>query len=314
MFITRQHSENKTSLLCARVFLLLLFINIPWSISSESLQNVVIITSSDSIYQHQTATRISNTLETSGARTMIISTDDIASSSTNGRTLYVTIGDNAIKSLHEFDSNAITLRITDKIMPKLKYTSAQSDLITAQPDCRHIQLIKSLDPDWSSVGVLSSIGSLDIAAALTRCAIKYNINLQVYAITDESDLLITLEAAVEDNKVLLAITDPLIYNSHTVKNILLTAYRHRKPVIGYSDSFVQAGAVAAIYTSPESAGDRAAEIISDFFDNNWQFNKSIYHTDDFSISTNKQVATSLEINLPTKESIRKSIERMEEKP
>ena len=158
--------------------------------------------------------------------------------------------------------------------------------------------------------MLSSIDSLDIAAEFTKCTIRKNLNLNVYAITDESDLLKTLETAIENNKVLLAITDPFIYNSHTVKNILLTAYRHRKPVIGYSDSFVQAGAVAAVYTSPESIGDRASSIISGFFDNNWQFNKNVYSTDDFSISTNPQVATSLDITLPSKESIRISLEKI----
>mgnify|MGYP000240577019 FL=1 len=136
----------------------------------------------------------------------------------------------------------------------------------------------------------------------------------MYAITDNSDLLVTLEAAIEDNRVLLAITDPLIYNSHSVKNILLTAYRHRKPVIGYSDSFVQAGAVAAVYTSPQTVSDKAASIITDFFDNNWQFDRNIYSTNDFSVSVNRQVATSLEISLPKKENIRRSIERMSKQP
>jgi ABC-type uncharacterized transport system substrate-binding protein len=80
-------------------------------------------------------------------------------------------------------------------------------------------------------------------------------------------------------------------------------------VIGYSENFVQAGAVAAIYTSPESIGDKASKVISGFFDNNWQFNRNVYYTDEFSISTNTQAATSLEITLPSEESIRKSLEK-----
>jgi ABC-type uncharacterized transport system substrate-binding protein len=80
------------------------------------------------------------------------------------------------------------------------------------------------------------------------------------------------------------------------------------PVIGYSDSFVQAGAVAAIYTSPESIAVKASSIISGFFNNNWQFNKKVYSTDGFSISLNTQVAASLEITLPSVESIRESME------
>ncbi len=305
----RQQYTNKTPAYPVYALLLCLIFSISSGVLADSKQNIVIISSSNSTYQKQTASKLHEKLEANGAMAMIISADDIISSSQNVKTLYVAIGEHAIKSLHEFDSHAFVLRINSRKIPGSKYTSAQSDLITAQPECRHIQLIKSLNPDWSTVAVLSSVDSLDIAAALTKCTIRQNLNLKVYAITDKSDLLETLETAVEDNDVLLAITDPFIYNSHTVKNILLTAYRHRKPVIGYSDSFVQAGAVAAIYTSPESIGNKASRIISGFFDNNWQFDKNMYSTDDFSISTNTHVATSLEIILPSKESIRKSMEK-----
>jgi ABC-type uncharacterized transport system substrate-binding protein len=311
---SKRQYGNKAAALPLFTFVLILVFSISWDIFADSTQNVVIISSSNSNYQHQTAARIQEKLEASGAMAIIITTDKIISSSKNVKTLYVAIGEDAIKSLHEYDSDAFVLRIGSRKTPDSKYTSAQSDLITAQPDCRHIQLIKSINPEWSTVGVLSSLGSLEIAGSLTKCAIRQNLNLRVYAITDNTDLLVTLETAIEDNKALLAISDPLIYNSNTVKNILLTAYRHRKPVIGYSDSFVQAGAIAAIYTSPESVGDKAATIISGFFSNNWQFNKNIYVTGDFSISTNTQVATSLDITLPSEESIRNSIMRMEKRP
>lgn len=299
---------NSTPILSVFAFILLVLLSGSWDTHANSKHNIVIVSSSNSDFQKQTANSIRKNLEADGDMAIIISTDDIISSAQNVKTLYVAIGEYAIKRLHEFDSDAFVLRINSRIIPGTKYNSAKSDLITAQPECRHIELIKAINPDWTTVAVLSSIDSLDIAAALTKCTIRQNLNLNVYAIADKSDLLKTLETAIEDNKVLLAITDPLIYNSNTVRNILLTAYRQRKPVIGYSDSFVQAGAVAAVYTSPGSIASKASTIISDFFKNNWQFNKNIYSTDDFSISTNTQVATSLEIVLPSKESIRKSLE------
>ena len=276
--------------------------------------HIVIITSSRSDYQQTTARIIQEQIEESNAITMLVSADNIASASNNNKTLYVAIGDHAIRKLHEFDANAFALRLTSRQIPGIKYSSAQSDLITAQPTCRNIHLVKAINPEWDSVAVLSSKNSLDIAAELTRCAIQQNINLQVYAISDESDLLKTLEIAVENNKVLLAISDPLIYNSHSVKNILLTAYRHRKPVIGYSGSFVRAGAIAAIYTSAQYAGTTAAKLVSDFLQNSWQFDRNTYKPDDFSVSVNRQVASSLEIILPSEDSLKESIKEMEQQP
>jgi ABC-type uncharacterized transport system substrate-binding protein len=153
-----------------------------------------------------------------------------------------------------------------------------------------------------------------MAAALTKCAIQQNINLQVYAIYDESDLLKTLEFATDNNRILLAIPDQLIYNNHSVKNILLTAYRYSKPVIGYSENFVQAGAVAAIYTPSQYAGATAARLITRFLHNNWQFDKNIYRIEDFTVSLNRQVATSMEIALPSEEALKNRIIDLEKQP
>jgi ABC-type uncharacterized transport system substrate-binding protein len=291
------------------MFILALIFSISRDAFAGGKQHIVIITSSNSDYQEETARSIREKLEADGAMAMIISTDDIISSAKNIKTLYVAIGERAISRLYEYDSNAFVLRINNRRIPGAKYTSAQSDLITAQSECRHIHLIKSLHPDWTNVAMLSSVDSLDIAASFRKCAKSQGLALNVYTITDDSNLLETLETAIDENRVLLAITDPVIYNSNTIKNILLTAYRHRKPVIGYSESFVKAGAVAAIYTSPESIGEKASRVISGFFDNNWQFNKNIYVTEDFSISTNAQVATSLDIILPSIESIRESVDK-----
>ncbi len=310
----KQAGTHIRSIFSIVAVLLFATLSIPAVSFAELKNHIVIITSSNSSYQQTTARIIQERLEANNAITMLVSADNIASASNNNKTLYVAIGDRAITKLHEFDTNAFALRLTSRQLPGIKYSSAQSDLITAQPTCRNIQLIRAINPEWDSVGVLSSNNSLDIAAELTRCAIRQNINLQVYAISDDSDLLKTLETAIENNKVLLAITDPLIYNSHSVKNILLTAYRHRKPVIAYSESFVRAGAVAAIYTSPQYVGTTAAELVSDFLHNSWQFGKNIYKPDDFSVSVNRQVASSLEIYLPSEEELKESIKEMEQQP
>jgi len=311
MFRNRERARSRYSM---RLSMLLFMVFAPWILFSshaDSQHRVVIITSTDSSFQQQAAVRIRQNLYKNDIDATIIPAIDVPSLSRDSKTVYVAIGESAIKTLNEFDENAIVLRLNNRRIPDINYTSIQSDLITAQSPCRHLQLIKAVNPRWMTVGVLSSIDSADTTAELTRCAIRFNMNLQLYAIADEKDLQKTLETAVENNKVLLAIVDPLVYNSRTVKNILLTSYRHRKPVIGYSESFVQAGAVAAIFTSPQTAGDDATRIINDFFDNNWQFTRNTYIPSEFTVSTNTQVATSLDINLPAIDAILQSIRLME---
>jgi ABC-type uncharacterized transport system substrate-binding protein len=278
------------------------------------MRDVVIVTSSDSSFQEQAAERIQKKISGESTRATIVSADDMSSHSRDSNTVYIAIGKYAIEVMNDIDKNAALLRLNNKNIADTKYTSTRSDLITRQAACKHLQLIKAINPKWTTIAVLSSINSADATAELSKCAIKFNFDLNIYAITDETDLQKTLEKAVEYNKVLLAIEDPLVYNSRTVKNILLTSYRHRKPVIGYSDSFVQAGAVAAIFTPPETVADDAVRVLSDFFDNHWQFKRNVYRPSGFSVSTNAQVASSLEIALPDKATIMERIKEMGHKP
>lgn len=315
----RKRQESSSNIATGLVVLVLalcsgLLLGVAKADLADSTRHVVIVTSSDSSYQQRTASRIQQNIDSADVQSLVISADELTTSPKHSNTVYVAIGERAITNLHNYASDAMVLRINNRKIHSTNYTSAQSDLITEQPACKNLQLIQALNPRWTTIGVLASINTLDTTAKLTICAIKYNLNLQVYAITDESDLLTTLETAVENNQVLLAIVDPLIYNSKTVKNILLTSYRHRKPVIGYSDSFVQAGAIAAVYTSPESAGDDAVNILSDFFANNWQFKQQIHRPSDFEVNTNSRVAGSLDIALPDQKTIVKRIRNMEDRP
>ena len=276
-------------------------------------EHIIITISPNSQFQLDTAAAIRKNLEAIDIRASIISTENINASPAYANTAYILIGNAAASAYKAHEVDAPVLFISNKKLQDTRFTSAKANLVLEQPVCRDVPLIKAMDQDWESIAFLSSINSIERASDLTRCAIEYGFDIQVYAITNDTDLLKTLEMAIEDNDVLLAVADPLIYNSRTVKNILLTSYRRRKPVIGYSDNFVDAGAIAAVYTSANSAGERAAQIISDFIDNNWQFKSKVYYPTDFSVRTNYQVAKSLGISLPDDETLHNKIMVMEHK-
>jgi putative ABC transport system substrate-binding protein len=83
--------------------------------------------------------------------------------------------------------------------------------------------------------------------------------------TDKDDNITDkIKHALHHSDVLLALPDSNIYNSKTVKNILLTSYRYRKPVIGFSKNFVDAGALAAIYSDTEMIAMTASKLIEQY--------------------------------------------------
>jgi hypothetical protein len=61
---------------------------------------------------------------------------------------------------------------------------------------------------------------------------------------------------------LLALPDNAVYNTENIRNILLSTYRHKQGVIGFSSDMVKAGALATTYSDIEDIDAQVAEIAS----------------------------------------------------
>jgi hypothetical protein len=65
-------------------------------------------------------------------------------------------------------------------------------------------------------------------------------------------------------EVLLAMPDRGVYNAENIRNILLSTYRHKQGVIGFSADMVKAGALASTYSEIEDINTQVAEIAANF--------------------------------------------------
>ena len=135
-----------------------------------------------------------------------------------------------------------------------------SAIVLDQPYMRQMMLIKVILPDIKNLGVLLGKTSVQYGELIKDIGEKSAINVIVETITQESDLIPKLKKVLEMNDALMAIPDPLIYSRETAQPILLTTYRHQKPVFGYSQSYVRAGALAAVYSKTKQLAKQAAEI------------------------------------------------------
>lgn len=61
-------------------------------------------------------------------------------------------------------------------------------------------------------------------------------------------------------EVLLALPDSAVYNTENFRNILLSTYRHKQGVIGFSGDMVKAGALATTYSEVEDIDAQVADI------------------------------------------------------
>lgn len=69
---------------------------------------------------------------------------------------------------------------------------------------------------------------------------------------------------IAQTEVLLALPDSAVYNTENIRNILLSTYRHKQAVIGFSADMVKAGALATTYSDIEDIDAQVAEMAAGY--------------------------------------------------
>jgi len=220
--------------------------------------------------------------------------------------LIVAIGNDGIDHANRTYPKIKKLLITAN--PKLNYTSENNAvLFMTQPYCRQMKFINALNDEWKIISILHSRDKPINQKAIQQCARRYGMQTYLVSLSADENIKIKIKHALNHSDVLLALPDGNIYNSSTVKNILLTSYRYRKPVIAFSKNFVNAGALAAIHSMTGQIAASASNLIQQYFDSGMHFNNVSNHPEKFSIDLNRQVFRALDITLPDTNTLKQSL-------
>jgi ABC-type uncharacterized transport system substrate-binding protein len=111
----------------------------------------------------------------------------------------------------------------------------------------------------------------------------------------ESEIYPALQRLLPEADILLALPDPAVYNSRTIQDILLTTYRFRVPMVGFSPAYAKAGALLAMYATPSHIGSQAADIARTVLAGHGL--SAPQYARDMDIASNLHVARSLGISL-----------------
>jgi hypothetical protein len=71
---------------------------------------------------------------------------------------------------------------------------------------------------------------------------------------------------IAQTDVLLALPDSTVYNTDNIRNILLSTYRHKQGVIGFSGDMVKAGALATTYSDAEDINVQVTEVAARYIE------------------------------------------------
>lgn len=193
----------------------------------------------------------------------------------------------------------------------LEAKDRQTALFLDHPPDRVIGLARALLPDMKRMALLTSPASESAEPQYASRAQKLGLSLEIARARSAEEVGPALKTLLDAAEVLIAVPDQTLYNSETIYGVLLTTYRNRVPVIGFSAPLVKAGALAAVYTSPEDIGRELATMVIDQLENPRRSLPSARHPQRFSVTTNRQVGRSLGIELPADEALKRKLEGMQ---
>lgn len=180
-----------------------------------------------------------------------------------------------------------------------------------QPPARLLGLFRQILPEAKRAGVLLGPDSSAQLPALRAAAGRARIELVVETVAGEQEVMPALARLLPAVDGLLAVPDGVVYRRETVRGILLTTYRHQKPLVAFSQSYVNAGAIAAAFSTPALAALQAAELVRALPAGKVALpppQPPAYP----SVAINRQVARSLGLDPPADALVQKAVERAAE--
>jgi putative tryptophan/tyrosine transport system substrate-binding protein len=191
-------------------------------------------------------------------------------------------------------------KIISALIPKsnllIKKTIHNSEnqhfLYLDQPLFNSLALIKSLSNRFNNIGVLVDSKDMDSIDSLNSASKKLDLNIFIESISSTELVGKALNNLLDKIDIFLATPDTNIHNKSTVSNILLSTYRKGIPMIGFSSAYVKAGALAAVYSSPENIAHQVRDSIIAYFSNQ-QIPKEQQMSSYYSVLFNTDVARSL---------------------
>ena len=232
--------------------------------------------------------------------------------------LLVTVGGEATRLALNHPDLRVPLLAT--LVPRATFLTLQTSAKSAharrgvaiyldQPLSRQLDLIRLAMPAAERLGVVLGPDTEREAERLKEAAEARGISLTLERSAKEAELYPALLRTLAHADAFLAIPDGSVINAETAQNLLLTSFRFRVPLIGYSAAYVRAGALIAVYSSPAQIGTEAGEIARAVA-RGGALGVSRFPRY-FSVAVNRQIARTLDLVLEDETVLRERLQKLE---
>lgn len=269
---------------------------------------VAVVLSEDSAPYHEASEAIESALRPQHTVIKVLSTKlGISGSALARANLLITVGVKAAEQITEQGNGVplLSVLVTEdwyRNQGRAKFAASGRSygvVLLEQPLERQMRLIRQAFPRATKLGAVVGRRNAELLEDLQTAAGAAGLILVGAVAESESSLVATLSQTLKEADLLLAVPDAEVLNRNTVQSVLMTTYRYRDPVVGYSMALSRAGALVSLYSTPGQIGRQAGEIAVKALDGGklpiLQWPKY------YSVSVNGHVARSLGISVPAED-------------
>ncbi|MCG6966484.1 MAG: hypothetical protein LJE59_08230 [Chromatiaceae bacterium] len=182
--------------------------------------------------------------------------------------LIITIGARAAWRLSQQATAAPVLNI---FLPRAAYLQLENAasppraaIFLDQPIARQFALAHLLLPTAKTAGILRADTQAATSETISETARPFGFSLNIVTIEDGDDPADAIRQVIGPSDVIIATFDRTAYKPATTKWLLYLAVQQHRPIIGFSYALLKAGALAAVFSTPEQIADHAAELVRDW--------------------------------------------------
>lgn len=235
------------------------------------------------------------------ARSQTLSTENLEL--VNSDDLIIAIGTKAAeKSAENYPENPMLyLFITHQTWDTLSGSMGKrAAIVIDQPAARYLKLARLVAPYARTLGTVYGPISGAHQHQLQAAASTLGFELALDNISRDSNPLEVISPIFDVSDVFVALPDEALINRNLAQWALHLGFKKQIPIIGFSQSYTKAGALASIFTSPENMSRQSLEWLNKYLSASstpdWRELQPQY----FTITLNKRVMNALGLNLDAK--------------
>lgn len=280
------------------LILLLLLIVSPLSTAAKPQQVAIVISNTSAVYlavTEEIKAYIGNNIE--------LTVVDISKTQylPEYTPTYLTVGTQAFQKVLTEKPEAT---IIASFIPRRTYETLISEqkkqhttaIFVDQPMSRQVKLVRLIMPNAKTIGTVFGASSIEERKLLYEAANNANFSIISDTLNADDNPLAILQPIISKADMFLALPDQSVFNKATAKWSLYITLHDKKPLIGFSEKYVEAGALAAVYSTPVDIGKDAYNTLAKYLKTNVL--PDAHHPTDFSVKTNSSSARALNIELP----------------